>query len=561
VRGRDDYHLGRITILLHAGPGATQTARMRFRFWLLIGLVAALVAGCGRRETRVQAGVREAILYRGNSTEPESLDPHLVRGAVEWTLVGSLFEGLVVPDQQTLEPRPGVADRWSVSADGLTYTFHVRAQARWSDGTPVTAADFHYAARRLLAPRLGAAHAENNLLFVRNARAYQAGRLTDFGQVGVRVPDAQTIEFTLERPAPFFPSALFLFFPVPQAAVERHAPMDERKNSWIQPGRLVGNGPFRLKSWQPHQSIVLEKNPHYWDAGAVRLKAVHFSPIESPTVEENAFRNGLLHMTSFVPLNKIDVYQREQPSVLHTVDDRGVYFYTFNVARKPLDDPRVRQALSLAIDREAIVRQVLKGGKRAAAHFTPPGIGDYVPPGGLRFDADAAKRRLAEAGFPEGRGFPSLELTIDAREHHLVVAEAVQQMWQRTLGITVTLRNQETQVLNAAKRTMDFQLVRGSWNATTYQDPIYFLGAWQTGGLYNEAKWSHAGFDRCIEASWTADLAARREAFRAAEEIFLAELPALPLFFTTQVILVQPSVKGWVPRPFADRRLKHIWLE
>ncbi len=522
---------------------------------------ALLGAGCGKRETPVAAGVRDQILRRGNSTEPESLDPHLVRGAVEWTLVGSLFEGLVTPDHETLAPRPGVAERWTVSADGLMYTLHLRSTARWSDGSPVTAADFVYGARRLLAPRLGAAHAENNLFFVKNARAYQAGKVTDFAAVGIRAPDAATIEFTLERPAPFFLSALYLFFPVQQATIERFAAMDERRSDWIKPGNLVGNGPFRLKSWRPNQGVVLERNPHYWDAANVRLREAHFSPIENPSVEENAFRSGQLHMTSFVPLNKIEVYAREQPERLHTVDDRGVYFYSINVAKPPLNDRRVRQALALAIDRTALVRSVIKGGKRPAAHFTPPGIGDYQPPARLGFDPAAARTRLAEAGFADGKGFPALELMIDAREHHVIVAEAVQQMWQRELGITVRLINQETQVLNQAKRSMDFQLVRGSWNATTYQDPIYFLGAWQTGGLYNEAKWSDAAFDRAIDATWTADPAVRTAAFQAAEARWLEELPAIPLYFTTQVILVHPSVKGWVPRPFADRRLKYLHLE
>jgi oligopeptide transport system substrate-binding protein len=534
-----------------------------FLFLVGVTLAAGLVAtgpGCARRESPVERGLRDGVLYRGNSTEPESLDPHLVRGAVEWTLVGSLFEGLVTPDQETLEPRPGVAERWEVSPDGLRYTFHLRPGLKWSDGQPLTAADFLYSARRMLAPKLGASHAENNLFFVKNARAYQAGRITDFAAVGVVAPDELTVVFTLERPAPFFLSALYLFFPVPQAVVEKFAPMDQRNNPWIRPGNLVGNGPFRLKSWRANQEIVLERNPLYWDARAVRLQAVHFQPIESPAVEENAFRNGLLHMTSFVPLQKIAVYAREQPEVLKTVDDRGVYFYSLNAAKPPLNDRRVRQALSLAIDREALTRNVVKGGTRPAWHFTPDGMGGYAAPDALRFDPAEARRLLAEAGFPGGRDFPAVELLIDARELHRVVAEAVQQMWHEHLGITITLRNEETQVLNASKRNLDFQMVRGSWNATTYQDPIYFLGAWQTTGLYNETKWANAGYDRLIDATWTADATARAAAFRQAEAIFLEELPAIPLFFTTQVILVNPMVKGWVPRPFADRRLKHIYL-
>ena len=204
---------------------------------------------------------------------------------------------------------------------------------------------------------------------------------------------------------------------------------------------------------------------------------------------------------------------------------------------------------------------MLKGGREPAWNFTPPGTGGYTARSRLVFDPVKARALLKDAGYEAGAGFPAVELLVDSREHHRVIAETVQQMWRQHLGITVTLRNEETQVLNSTKRRMDFQMVRGSWNATTYQDPYYFLGAWQTGGLYNEAKWSHAEFDRLIESTWTNDGAARAEAFQRAEEIFLEEVPAIPLFFSTQTFLMSPSVKGWQPRPFADRRLKELWLE
>jgi oligopeptide transport system substrate-binding protein len=523
---------------------------------LLVGLV-----GCAKKESPVEVGTRDGILYRGNSTEPESLDPHLVRGAVEWTIVGSLFEGLVEAAPDALVPSPAAAESWTISPDGLTYTFRLRAGLQWSDGRALTAEDFVRSAQRLLSPRLAASHAENNLFFVRGAREFQAGRLTDFAQVGIRAPDAQTVVFELERPTPFFLSALMLFFPVPAHVVERYGGFDDRGNPWSREGRLVGNGPFQLKAWRPNQAVVLERNPRYRDAGAVRLREVHFQPIESPTVEENAFRSGQLHLTSAVPLQKIEVYQREQPELIKTVDDRGIYFYSLNVAKPPLNDARVRRALALAIDRETLVSRVIKGGKRAAAHFTPPGLVGYEPPAALRFDPAEARRLLAAAGFPDGKGFPAVELLIDARDHHRVVAEAIQQMWRTHLGVEITLRNEETQVLNSSKRRKDFQMVRGSWNATTYQDPIYFLGAWKSDALYNEAGWSNARFDEFIDQTWTNDPTARLAAFRSAEEVFLTEMPAIPLFFTTQVVLAQPSLRGWNVQPFGDRRLKYLWLE
>ena len=529
-----------------------------------IATAAALLAGlgaCSKRESAVERGNREGILYRGNATEPESLDPYLVRGQVEWTIVGGLFEGLVTPDPATLEARPGAAERWEVSPDGLTYTFHLREGALWSDGAPVVAPDFYYGARRMLSPRLASAHPENNLFFVKGARDFQNGKTTDFATVGVSAPDARTVVFTLERPTPFFLSALYLFFPVQQATVEKFGAMDDRQNGWTKPGNLVGNGPFTLKEWSFGQRIVIVKNPRYWDAANVGLNAVHFLPIDNAQVEETAFRTGQLQMTSTVPFSKIDTYLAQPDSPLRQVDDRGVYFYTINVNRAPMNDKRVRQALSLAVDREQLATAVLRGGRQPATSFTPPGMGGYNSRAKTAFNLERARALLAEAGYPEGKGMAPIEVLFDSREYHRIIAEAVQQMWRQNLGVAVTLRNEETQVLIASKNQKDFHLARGSWNATTYQDPFYFLGAWQTGALYNEAGWANPEYDRCIAATWTADLAARDAAFQRAEEIFLEEVPAIPLFYSTQLYLVSPHVKGLLAKPFADRRLKVLRVE
>ncbi len=528
--------------------------------WVVV-LVAVLLGACAQRETPVQIGNRERVLYRGNSTEPESLDPYLVRGQVEWTIVGGLFEGLVTPDAATLEARPGAAESWVVSPDGLTYTFTLREGATWSDGAPVVAEDYFYGAKRMLSPRLASAHPENNLFFVKGARAYQNGKTTDFATVGVLAPDARTVVFTLERPAPFFLSALYLFFPTQQATVEKHGAMDDRGNTWTRAGKLVGNGPFALKEWTFGQRIVLVKNARYWDAANVGLEAINFLPIENAQVEETAFRTGQLHLTSTVPFSKIDAYLAEADSPLRQVDDRGVYFYSVNVNKAPMNDKRVRQALALAVDRVQLARAVLRGGRQPATSFTPPGMGGYTARAQTSFDPERARALLAEAGYPGGAGMPAVEVLFDSREYHRVIAEAVQQMWRQHLGVQVTLRNEETQVLIATKNRKDFHLARGSWNATTYQDPIYFLGAWQTGALYNEAGWTNAAFDASIEESWTADPVAREAAFQRAEAIFLEEMPAIPLFFSTQMFLASPHVKGLLPKPFADRRLKLLRVE
>jgi oligopeptide transport system substrate-binding protein len=532
--------------------------------WLvtLLLVLGFAMAGCKRGDTAAVRGVEEQVLYRGNGTEPESLDPHLVRGGPEWIITGALFEGLVTPDPETGEPTVGAAAAWEVSADGLTYIFRLNPAAKWSNGDPVTAEDFVWSARRLTEPRLGSAHVEDTLSFVRGVKDYQAGRLEDFSAVGIRATDDGSLEFVLEYPAPFFLSALYQFYPVHRASIETAGDWLDRSSPWTRPGHLVGNGPFRLQAWRSNQRLVVEKNPHYWDADRVRLQGVHFLPYENPATEEAAFRNGQLHLTNTLPLQKISVYERESPGQVKMVDDLGVYFYTLNVSRPPLDDVRVRRALALAVDRETLARRLLQGGREPAASFTPTQLPGYSPPAQLGFDPAAAQRLLAEAGFPGGRGFPRLELLIDSRDHHRLTAEAVQQMWRQHLGIDIALRNEETRVLIASKRTLQFDLVRGSWNATSYRDPVYFLGPWVTEGLYNEAKWSQPRYDALLaQVQQTADPVQRLATLHAAETLLLEELPIIPLYHTAQVFLMSPHVRGWQHRPFNDRLMKYLWLE
>jgi oligopeptide transport system substrate-binding protein len=289
------------------------------------------------------------------------------------------------------------------------------------------------------------------------------------------------------------------------------------------------------------------------------LNGVTFLPFENPATEEAAFRNGQLHITSSLPLQKIAVYAREEPEVLKIVPDLGNYFYSLNVTKAPFDDGRVRRALSLATDRAVIATQVVRGGKVPATAFTPPGLAGYEANARLRFAPEEARALLAEAGYAGGAGFPAVELVIDSRDHHRVVAEALQQMWARELGVTVRLRNEETRSLIASKRAMNFDLVRGSWNASTYQDPWFFLGPWVTGGLYNEAGWSSARYDALIaEARATVEPEARLAVLRAAEDVLLDELPVLPLYWGTQVFLVGADVEGYVEAPFADRAVKAL---
>jgi oligopeptide transport system substrate-binding protein len=286
--------------------------------WLLAtGLWLLSTTGCLKRETAVQRGNREQVLHRSVGYEVTELDPHLVTGVAEGNVLRALFEGLVTEDPVDLHPVPGVAERWEVSADTLVYTFHLRAGARWSNGEPVTAADFVASFRRILTPSLAADYA-NMLYILQGAEAFHKGATKDFSQVGATALDARTLRLTLEHPAPYFLSLLTNppWYPVPLATIAKHGATYQRSNGWTRPGRLVTNGAFVLKKWQANQVIIAEKFPGYWDAATVRLNAIHFYPLDSVDAEERAFRSGQLHLTEFVPVSKIDAYRRNAPQLL-----------------------------------------------------------------------------------------------------------------------------------------------------------------------------------------------------------------------------------------------------
>ena len=531
-------------------------------FWLLASGLWLLISACTRRETDVQRGNREQVLHRGIGSEVSDLDPQLVTGLAEQCVVSALFEGLVTEDPRDLHPVPGVAERWETSPDGLTYTFHLRADAKWSDGTPVTAPDFVASFRRILTPSLAA---DNATLFylVLNAEAFNQGRLADFAQVGFAAPDDRTLRITLAHPAPYFLTLLaqMPWLPVPLPAIEKSGAADQRGNPWTRPGRLVGNGPFVLKTWKPNEVIIVEKSPTYWDAARVRLQAIHFHPIDSQDAEERAFRAGQLHVTYTLPVGKVDAYRRAAPQFLRRDPYFNTYFFRLNVRRPPLDDAPVRRALALAIDRQAIVEHVLRGGQLPATSLTPPGLADYTPPAELTADFAAARRLLAAAGHPDGRGLPLLELLYNNSENHRLLAEAVQEMWRRELGVEVRLVNQELKVVLAERRTGQYQILLSDW-VGDYPDASTFLDVWRGDSGNNHTGWTSSDYDSLLlTAARTVNPAERAVLLQRAESLLLAAMPVVPLYFNTHVFLLQPSVHGWHPTVLDHHPYKDVWLE
>ena len=510
----------------------------------------------------MEAGIRTGTLHVVRGAEPQELDPHVTIGQTEHWLILSLLEGLVSEDPVDLHPVPGVAERWDISPDGRVFTFHLRANARWSNGDRVTARDFVGSFRRALEPAMAYQYAYM-LYVVTNAEAFNTGALTDFNQVGFEVLDDSTLRVTLQSPTPYFLSLLChtSWFPVHLPTVARHGDPFSRGTVWTRPGHHVGNGAFQLSDWRVNYEIVVKKSPTYWNAAKVRLNAIHFRAMENMDAEERAFRAGQLHVNYTLPGAKIERYRRDHPEVLRIDPHLATYFYRVNVTRPALQDKRVRQALNIAIDREMLVRNVTRGGQLPADGNVPPGTAGFTSRTRIPRDLALARRLLAEAGHPEGRGLPPIEILYNTNEDHRRLAEAIQQMWKNRLGIDARIVNEEWKVYLATMHAQKYDVCRGGW-VGDYPDPNTFLDCWVTEGGNNDTGWSNAEYDRLIRlAARTADKAERLEVFHRAEAILMEETPILPLYYYTRVFLKHTAVKGWNPTVNDDHPYQHLYLE
>ena len=534
-----------------------------FPIWLSIFILTLMLSGCGGGENNVTAGNREGILHFGNGDEPQELDPHIVTGVPEHHILTALLEGLVLKDPATLEPIPGVAKSWQISDDGKLYTFHLRDNAKWSNGDQVTAEDFRWSWWRALQPALGNQYA---YMFnpIKNADAYMRGEINDFSRVGVRVLDDLTLEVELENPTPYFLQLLdhYSMFPVHRPTIEKFGKPDERGSKWTRAGNFVGNGPFTLKEWKLNKYIDVAKNADYWDADKVKLNGVRFYPIANTTTEERMFRAGQLHYTGTLPIDKIPVYKKEHPEFLQIAPYLGTYFYRFNLKKEQLQDIRVRRALSLALDRQAIVDNVTKGGETIALTFTPPNTLGYNADPMEGYNPEKARQLLAEAGYPDGSNFPVIELLYNTSEGHQKIAVAIQQMWKRELNVNITLVNQDWKVYLDSVDTFNYSIARAGWIGD-YVDPNTFLDMWVSEGGNNRTGWSNQRFDEILLklAPSAPDRDTRYALLREAEAILLEELPVLPIYIYTNKSLIQTSVKG-MPANLLDYTLyKQVYLE
>ncbi len=525
---------------------------------LLVALLAAaaLLPGCTWR-----GGKKEPPRLRyAVAAEPETLDPRKSTSIPAGIVQAQLFEGLTALDAAGV-PVPAAAHRWEVSADGLRYIFHLRPGAKWSDGTPVTAADFEYAWKTALSPELASSYAYQ-LFCLKNGQAYNAKKAAA-DTVGVRALDDHTLEVVLERPTPFFLSlvAFRTYYPV-----NRRAAANER---WAAAAEtFVGNGPFRLANWVHDNKMELVRNEHYWDAGQVRMEKIDIILIDSSATRLLMFENKQLDMADSPPVGEIPRLRRE--GKLQIFPFLGVSYFPFNVARPPFDNPLVRKAFTLAVDRRALIDTVVRGGQTPALAFVPPGIPDAAPgrdfraAGGSYFadnDLAAAKALLTRAGYPDGRGLPPVTLLYSTGESNKLVAEAVQEMWKRALGVTVQLSNQELKVFYDNLDKHNFQVAIDSWIGD-YLDAMTFLELFETGNGNNSPGYANPVYDRHLAAARAArDGAARAAALHAAEAVLMDDAVVLPLYFSTSPVMIRPNVKGQVRTIIGIVYLKHAYLE
>jgi len=480
------------------------------RPWALYALWAlcALFTGCSKREAYANS---TDILRIAQRNEPATLDPQLATLPDEFFVIRALSEGLVTPSPVGGTPLPAAASHWEATNDWQTWTFHIGAGSFWSNGDPVTAQDFVAMIHRAQDPATAAPKAE---LFrvVRSATA----------------PDERTLVIALERSMPDFLAlaASGPWIPVHPATLQKFG------KDWTRPEHYVGNGRFTLKEWSPNQRIVVQKNPRHRNSYTTLLAGIEFLAFDNGDTEERAFRAGQVDVTMAVPAAKLDTYRNAEPSMLHTVPLHETRFLVVNTARPPLNDPRVRRALSLALDRGALVTKVLKAGQQPALTFVPAGLGGYHPGTLLHEDVVEARRLLADAGFPNGQGFPKLELS--SWPVSTVQLEAIQQMWQERLGISVALLQREARTHIAALAGGDFDL--GFYTAIPdYNSAADLLERLTAGNANNYPRWSDPDYDRLVGAGRLAE----------AETRLLEALPVIPLYFNTKNFLLRPTVRGW----------------
>ncbi len=521
-----------------------------------------LLAACGPGGGRPACPAGRLCLEYGNMADPVSLDPNKTGSIQEDVILGNLFMGLAQHDPAG-QPVPGMATRWETSPDGLIWTFHLRS-AVWSDGSDLTADDFVFSLRRLMTPAT-ASETASLLYFIKNGQAINAGKASP-QSLGARALDARTLQLTLEHPVPYLPQLLThqAMYPIPKHLVEKYG------DAWTEPAHIATNGPYVLESWKLGDRVHLVRNPRFYDDAAVCIDEINFYPTNDSIAAERRVQRGELDVNGDIQSNRIPFLRRpdRMPAYVHVSTWLGTDYVAFNGRNAPaLRDRRVRQALTMAIDREFIARKLMRGGQAPAYSFTPPGVANY--PSGPRFRwADwslaqrqtEARRLLAEAGY--GPGHPlSIEIKHRNTADPSLFMPAVQADW-KAIGVKATLIQNESQIAYEAYRARDFQVADAGWIAD-YNDPMTFLYLMRsTTGAQNYADYANPAYDALLaKADNEADLKKRAAYLAQAEQLMLDDAPVAPIYFYISKNLVSPRITGWVDNLADWHRARYLCVK
>jgi oligopeptide transport system substrate-binding protein len=496
--------------------------------------------------------------------EAKSLDPTVTAETGAGPITDNCFEGLVRLDAAS-KFQPAAAEKWEVSKDGLVYTFTIRKDAKWSDGKSLVAADFVYTFTRLMDPASGAEYAALATTYIKNGQAFAEGKIAA-DQVGLKAVGDKTFVMTLERPTPYMLSLLSFsaFLPVRKDVVEKDP------QAWFKnPATYVSNGPFVMKENKFGESVLLAKNPLYWDAKNVKLEEIKYDYVFDGNTALNAMESKKVDGLMGVAATEIPRLKAQSDSLV-ILPRVGTTFIDFNVKQKPFDDPRVRRAFALAIDRKAICDSVTQAGERPASGLLPEimvydgisirkDVGDYgIKPQG---NVDEAKKLLAAAGYPEGKGFPKVVLQYYTNDTIKKVSEAVQQMWKKNLGVEVELRNKEWKVHYQDMLDGNFQMAFTGWGAD-YMHPMTFMELFTSKSPNNQTGWASEAYDKLVDkAVKTVETKASMKLYADAEKVFMEGMPIIPVYYGTTPAMMAPYVKGWYKLPIGTFIFKNAYID
>lgn len=528
---------------------------------LVLAMSITVLAGCSQpaeepaeepaeqpaEEPAEEPAAEESVFNWNIGADPKTIDPVLNGASDGGDVINQTFEGLV--REKSGEIYPGIAESWDVSEDGMTVTFNLR-ESNWSDGTPLTANDFVYSWKRGMDPATASEYAwiweYTNIV-----GAFDAVNGASLDEVGVTAVDDYTLEVQLETPTDYIVSLLsfYHFLPTKQEAVEAGA-----DGAWAKdPANAVSNGPFKLTSYTIGGGLTLVKNEEYWNADAVKIDRIEGKFIDEASTAYQAYQSGELHFLPDVPSAEIPRLMAEDPN-FYVFPLLGTYYYNFNMDLELFQDARVRKALNLAIDR-SLITETMASGQIPAAGFVPVGFPDHegndfaetAGTYGIPTDDSAieeARALLAEAGYPGGEGFPEFTIMYNTSEGHQQVAELVQEMLKTNLGIETQLENQEWAVFQDTRKEGDYEMARGGW-LTDFMDPMGLLAIFTTDNAYNDPNYSNARYDELLSTAAKTRGAEHFEALYEAQEILMTELPVMPIYYYTDVMLVSPDLVGW----------------